>query len=240
MRKKLLAALLALALLLPCCLGEAGLQEQLRARLIAMKLAGQGLRITADDVLSTMAQHEAYLQKLQESEWDMSEFIESLQKTYQKDSSIMFDTLMVKGWGVFDYETDAWTPTSDQVYAFDAEVYDIENMYTLFLQGVQAIVPEVSITDVKEDLSKMTDELEGKRGVSFLCNGRPYSVELESMGDWIDLYTMLDFVNGVLKAEGCKEQLHNISNEYFQIIILVCSDEQRANRLKSMIDYLRY
>jgi hypothetical protein len=187
-----------------------------------------------------MAQHEAYLQKLQESEWDMSEFIESLQKTYQKDSSIMFDTLMVKGWGVFDYETDAWTPTSDQVYAFDAEVYDIENMYTLFLQGVQAIVPEVSITDVKEDLSKMTDELEGKRGVSFLCNGRPYSVELESMGDWIDLYTMLDFVNGVLKAEGCKEQLHNISNEYFQIIILVCSDEQRANRLKSMIDYLRY
>ena len=59
MRKKLLAALLTLALLLPCCLGEAGLQEQLRARLIAMKLAGQGLRITADDVLSTMAQHEA-------------------------------------------------------------------------------------------------------------------------------------------------------------------------------------
>ncbi len=240
MRKKLLAALLTLALLLPCCLGEAGLQEQLRARLIAMKLAGQGLRITADDVLSTMAQHEAYLQKLQESEWDMSEFIESLQKMYQKDSSIMFDTLMVKGWGVFDYETDAWTPTSDQVYAFDAEVYDIENMYTLFLQGVQAIVPEVSITDVKEDLSKMTDELEGKRGVSFLCNGHAYAVELESMGDWIDLYTMLDFVNGVLKAEGCKAQLHNISNEYFQIIILICSDEQRANRLKSMIDYLRY
>lgn len=49
----------------------------------------------------------------------------------------------------------SWTPTSDQVYTFDAEVYDVTNMYAWILQGVESIVPDLHFDHVTEDLSAM-------------------------------------------------------------------------------------
>ena len=40
------------------------------------------------------------------------------------------------GWGNYDYEKRLWTPSSQQIYAFDAEVFDIEAMYPNYLNGL--------------------------------------------------------------------------------------------------------
>ena len=58
-----------------------------------------------------------------------------------------------------------------------------------FTQGVDTIVPEITITDVAEDLSGITDEAQprpddpimytdGTRGVSFRRSGRACSLEM--------------------------------------------------------------
>ena len=60
--------------------------------------------------------------------------------------------LAAVGVGHFDAETFEWTPTSDIVYSFDVEVFDIDRMYTLFLQGIQSISgDEFEITQIREE-----------------------------------------------------------------------------------------
>ena len=141
------------------------------------------------------------------------------------------------GMGDYDYESGEWTPTSNQVYAFDAEVFDIAQMYTLFLKGIQSIVPDIEITDVKEDLSGMTEEMssseesgemtDGTRGISFLCNGHPYAIELISYGDWINP-DMIEFMNGVLAKENCPKRLHLLPVMDQVAVLVYCTEEQAA------------
>ncbi len=162
------------------------------------------------------------------------------------EARAMYLILQETGLGVYDFDTGVWTPTSRQVYSFDAEVFDIPHMYALFLQGVQAIVPDIAITEVTEDLSGVTEELlppaegeyewtDGVRSVSFLCNGHPYSVELQSLGKWLNVDPMLVFMNGVLEAEGCPGRLHAVSHELDQMVILIYDTEERAEQLRQMI-----
>ena len=164
----------------------------------------------------------------------------------ESENQTMFGILLDLGMGDYNYDTGEWTPTSSQVYAFDAEVYDIEHMYRLFLQGVQSIVPEVVISDIQEDLSQMTDEMipskttqwmqtDGKRTVSFLCNNHPYSIVLESWGDWINM-NMLDFMNHVLEKEGCPNRLHIITDDMDQLVIMIYSTQERADIIKPLIN----
>lgn len=78
------------------------------------------------------------------------------------------------GEGEYDYDTGIWTPTSSQVYAFDAEVYDIEHMYALFLQGVSSIVPGFECTDVTEHITVWSEE-EAAPSAACPRKGRPTS-----------------------------------------------------------------
>lgn len=144
------------------------------------------------------------------------------------------------GLGDYDYDSGEWKPYSHQIYAFDAEVFDIARMYTLFLSGVNAIVPDVEITDIREDLSGMTEEMttpknlferatDGKRSVSFLCNGHPYAVELVSYGDWFN-EKMFEFMDEVLEKEGCPGKLYEISF-FMQYVLLVYGEEERTERI---------
>lgn len=59
------------------------------------------------------------------------EFTQDLYKTPLLLTSI--------GGGSYDYDNHTWTPTSSQVYSFDIEVFDIGQMYTMFMQGISAI-----------------------------------------------------------------------------------------------------
>lgn len=155
------------------------------------------------------------------------------------------DLLLGLGLGDYDYDTDQWTPRSSQVYAFDAEIFNVEKMYTLFLQGVQTIVPDIQITDVREDLSGMTDEMtfdqdfavppnNGKRSVSFNCNGHPYSIELDSYGDWFN-NAMFDFMDHVLEKENCPFKLYEFPAQMQFVIMIYCSENQ-MEKIVPLID----
>ena len=158
-----------------------------------------------------------------------------------QDAREMFLALMDAGWGIYDNKTSEWTPTSRQVYAFDAEVFDIAHMYTLFLQGVESIVPELTITEIEEDLSGMRVDsdtgivaADGKRKVSFRCNGHAYETELESMHDWFNSQ-FIEYMNGVLEKEGYPGKLWVVSSEYEQTIIMIYGTEQRATLIREAI-----
>ncbi len=175
-------------------------------------------------------------EKLKEMENELKRDVSALSVT---------DILLWLGMGKYDYDTDQWTPRSNRVYAMDAEVYNVEKMYTLFLQGIQSIVPDIKITDVREDLSKMTDEMKlprnpalppvnGKRTVSFVCNGHPYSIELDSQGDWFN-FDMFTFMDKVLKKERCPFQVYQIS-AHTQYVIMVYCTRSEAEELAPLID----
>lgn len=124
------------------------------------------------------------------------------------------DVMLVLGLGEYNEDAIDFVPVSNAVYAFDAEIFHIDCMYTNFLRGIQMIVPGIEISDVKEDLSQMTYEMDfsnpiptdGKRTFSFLCNGHPYSIELESNGDWFNDDAIV-FINDVLKKEAYSGRL---------------------------------
>ena len=210
------------------------------------KLRGLGFDVDEQIIQEIEKQTAAFMSEINSNPNIPDEFRQMYQSMYESDNQMMFDTLLYMGMGDFNQETGEWTPGSGQVYAFDAEGSEIEHMYTLFLRGVQSIVPDVAISDIQEDLSRLTDEMipsetvawmhtDGKRTVSFLCNGHPYSIELESWGDWINI-SILDFMNEVLEKEGCPDRLHIVSDEMDQLVIMIYSTQERADMIKSLIN----
>lgn len=141
------------------------------------------------------------------------------------------DLLVYIGAGDHDYDTFEWTPKSDRFYAFDAEVFDVGRMYTLFLAGIQAIVPDAVITDVAEDLSGMTEEVvfdglylkDGTRSVSFCVNSHSYQITLDSLCDWFN-EDMLSFIRDVLKKENCSRTLYVMPCGWDQTVLLFYGD----------------
>ncbi len=152
-----------------------------------------------------------------------------------------YSLLLSMGLGEHDPETWAWTPTSSQVYAFDAEVFNVSSMYTEFFQGVNAIVPGAPFTEVTEDLSGMTEEMnwsagplwygtDGTRSVSFRCNGQAYSVTLDSYGDWFN-ERMIAETNRVLAKEGFPKRLRMVTEGADQSVVLIYGTEEEAERV---------
>ena len=110
---------------------------------------------------------------------------------------------------------------------------------------VQTIVPDIKITDICEDLSGMTDEMtfdqdstsppcDGKRSVSFVCNGHAYSIELNSYGDWFNT-DMFDFMDHVLEKENCPFKLYEFPAQMQFVIMLYCSETQQE-KIAPLID----
>ena len=147
---------------------------------------------------------------------------------------------MTEGMGQYDEETWEWTPSSGYIYVFDAEFMNIDTMYTEFLLGVQAIVPDAQFENVQEDLSGMSLEWDpetysdGTRSVSFTCNGHPYAITLDSYGDWLN-DEIIDFVNDVLEAEGCAGRLHAIND--YQTVFLIYGTASQAAELRQIMGF---
>lgn len=178
------------------------------------------------------------IEQLRQAGLDLTDAVlEKIRNDLQCDPDTLSapDLLLGLGLGDYDYDTGEWTPRSGMIYAFDAEIFDVDRMYTLFLQGVQAIVPDIRITDVREDLSQMTDEMtvpedglhpptDGKRSVSFLCNSHAYSVELDSYGDWFN-ESMLNFMDDVLEKENCPFRLCCWNDMQFVFVVYGTKDK---------------
>lgn len=180
-------------------------------------LEGQGYRVS--DKAFAMALEQINLMQEWYTQFGVQETISQHDMVYQ--------LLLCEGIGEYDYDALVFTPTSNKLYVFDAEFFNIEGMYTEFLQGVQAIMPDAQITAVREDLSGMNEYLEGSRKVFFEFNGHSYVVTLESQGDWLNA-EIIDFFNKVLITEGYPGRLHIVSDAYDQMVFLIYGTEEEA------------
>lgn len=196
-----------------------------QAAFVQAREALQGLGFTISDDTLTAAQEHYRVYR---------EFIShtglSIPAAEEDQEQIVYTILMAEGMGLYDYDALTWKPTSNQIYAFDAEFFNIVGMYTEFLQGVQSIVPDAAFGSVRENLREMTDHFEGHRSVSFTCNGHPYEVRLASYGDWLN-EEIIPFINQVLEKEGCSGRLHYATPMMDQLVFVIYGTESEANAL---------
>ncbi|MBQ4090514.1 MAG: hypothetical protein IJC56_11665, partial [Clostridia bacterium] len=75
---------------------------------------------------------------------------------------------------------------------------------------------------------------DGKRSVSFVCNGHTYSIELNSYGDWFNT-DMFDFMDHVLEKENSPFKLYEFSAQMQFVIMLYCSETQQE-KIAPLID----
>lgn len=133
--------------------------------------------------------------------------------------------LLSLGWGKFDFDQHLWTPTSRQVFAFDAEVYDIEHMYLNYMKGIQAISQgELTITDVNQDNSNVNwEEPSGTVMVTFCLNGIACRYNADFQGDWLDVQ-IRQALNGYLEQLGIEKRFYATDGSQGEIIFF-CTEE---------------
>lgn len=142
------------------------------------------------------------------------------------DSEMDFRSVLLSlGWGEFNYDQKLWTPTSRQVFAFDAEVYDIDHMYLNYMKGIQAISQgELTITDVKQDNSGVNwDEPSGTVVVTFRLNGMECRYDADFQGDWLDV-RIRQALNGYLKQLGIEKRFYATDGAQGEIVFF-CTEE---------------
>lgn len=218
--------------------------EQARA-----SLEKAGIVVTDQVIQEVMESSRAYERRIQAFldglDDESRKAYAGLSNSSHEPVNLPYALLINMGMGSYDEETGAWTPASTQVYAFDAEVYDVSSMYTTFLRGINAIVPGAPFTEIAEDLSGMTEEMtwsdnpmeggtDGQRSVSFCCKGKAYSLTLVSRGDWFN-EKMIEETNRILAEQGFLGQLHIVSGEMEQMVILYYGTEEAAERIRGVI-----
>ena len=152
--------------------------------------------------------------------------LENMPTEVAESTDMIAMLLMYSAHGNYDFDTGVWTSTSSQVYSFDVEVFDIENMYSLFFQGIMSINSgEFEISNVVEDMSNVNLEIgQGKRIVSFLYNGQEQLFIANDNTDWFDV-KIIGFMNGILEQNGSKKKLYGFSDGYQECIIFYCTKE---------------
>lgn len=130
------------------------------------------------------------------------------------------------GHGKYNFTDWSWSPLSGQVYAFDLESFDPSRMYTMFLQGIQAITKDdLSITDISEDCGSVDFEMgRGTQTVQFQCNGKSYQYTASVNYDWFDT-GMLSFMNQVVKELDTGKAFYAASDGYQDCILFYQTKE---------------
>jgi len=229
--KKLFSLVACLLLLFVPLMARAGGLEELFGFLF-----GEGLEETQYGGMSTMSPQEA-VKALREAGLNVDE---SFADTMPDRPCTVMDVLVALGMHEPDGAEPA--PATRMVYALEAECFDIDHMYTDFLTGIGSIVPEVEITEIREDLSGMTEDMDfsqmpptdGKRSFSFLCNGTPYTCELDSRGDWFN-EAAIDFMEQVLRKENCSKQLCVVGTYELQGYLIFYADEETISNVMELL-----
>lgn len=146
--------------------------------------------------------------------------------------------LLLDNIGAF-YSIDEFQFSSNQVYSFDLEVFDMSMMYTHFLMGVISITNgDLDIKDIIEDTSKI--DFENGRGIHticFQCNGKTYQYDAISHYDWFDT-KVLSFLGQVVKEQNTGKYLFAASDGW-QNCILFYNTEAWAKELNDTTDILK-
>lgn len=116
------------------------------------------------------------------------------------------------------------------------EVFNTSSMYTMFLQGIQAITNEdLNITDIKEDCSKVDFEMGcGTQTIQFQCNGKPYQYNASVNYDWFDT-GMLSFMNQVIKEQNTGKSLYAASEG--QDCILLYQTKEWSKQFQELMGF---
>ncbi len=119
----------------------------------------------------------------------------------------VIDYLSWLGMGEYS-STWVWTPSSNGVYWFDTEFYDVSNMYTHFLLGVSALDSSLDFESIEEMVDKTTFlEGTGDRSVRFSWDGEIYTIEAEMYYDWFDP-AVADMLNQIIRDNETGKQLY--------------------------------
>ena len=157
------------------------------------------------------------------------ERIEELENVWEKCPEEVLDSLNKMamlltevGHGNYDYTTWTWTPSSNKVYSFDMEAFDVSSMYEIFFRGIQTIGGEKMVF---ADVVQVDNEEDDGRIVTFRLNGNAYEFTARFGGDWYDM-GILSYLNQILDEGGRK--LYFMTDGYQEGIIFYCDAEWAA------------
>lgn len=125
--------------------------------------------------------------------------------------------LMMLGYlGAANVDHDTWeqTPNNDSVYAFDIEVFNLNTMYSDFLEGIAAIGDgELDFSNIQEDTSQVDWKAgTGPRSVTFDWNGKTYTINAKNNDDWFDVQ-VIDQLNRIIIETGSSRHLYFTGGE---------------------------
>lgn len=163
---------------------------------------------------------------------------------YPKDALAYMDIsewtgniLSLIGMGKYDYDYNKWISRSKQVYSFDAEVFDVGNMYGEFLEGIIPLMDDNTvITDIEEDTSGVDYESgTGTQIIRFKCNGNSYEFAAEVYYDWFQ-FEFIDYMNEVLEKEGTDKRLL-VTYDGGQVFIIFYNTLEWAEEFYEIMGY---
>ena len=193
-------------------------------RIFALILAGMLMLLGCASASSLLEENFALLESLgfeipEKVRTDISQSIDETlaaipdeirdQFGYSRDYFSDIPTILAwVGYGDFDYETGNTTHYSDDLYAFDTEMYDVEGGYLELLYAVErlsggAVEIENYEIEIGEDLFLRG---EGEFPISFELNGQACEYTAKLQTDWMDC-GIINYINRILKEQGFAESI---------------------------------
>lgn len=140
------------------------------------------------------------------------------------------DLLYWEGAGVYDEETDQWTPSTSGIYWFDMEVWNVDSMYTDFFTGLCAMNEELDFSNVQEDYSKLDpDNGTGTVTVRFDYHNQRHALEASYLNDWFDVSFLYD-VGKLLRQDSNAKDLYYADDG--QGILLYYGEKNQVKQLE--------
>jgi hypothetical protein len=141
---------------------------------------------------------------------DLIETLEQYDNGYYFNAAY-YKTLNLLSWvgvGEYDEEGRNWSPSRNGVYWFDAEVFDIEYMYTNFLEGVSSLDRELNFENIKE-YTQHKDHMNNARirTITFDWKDKNYILQGNVYSDWFDFQVAED-LNDIIKNSNTGRQLY--------------------------------
>lgn len=213
--KKIIGLLLVMVLLCGCSIANDITKED------TMSAKEQWTKESIADDISALEELGIVTQTIEERDALLARMIGYKNSFPDEDILESLDpiTTILTELGMRNY-ADTENDSSSTVYAFDTEVGDIGQMYTLFLQGITSINQnEFVISDITEDQSQVDWEAgTGNIVVQFQYNGQPCQFQTEMYHDWFDAKAISQ-MNQILAEQGNPKRLYFMTDGYQECII---------------------
>jgi len=145
-----------------------------------------------------------------------------------------YETIIgILGYGGYDETTYQYISYSDDVYAFDAEAWDIITAYQVLLEAVERMSDgAVCIDNIRTSMTeKLFDAGVGKLLIQFSVNGEECRFIAEFYYDWMDC-GIIDYLNNCLEEQGHQHRIWSLYDGG-QGLILMCKTKEWMQRFEN-------